>query len=160
MTDQMTGVPQKGAPAPAFSLKAHTGATVSLADLRGKKVILYFYPKDNTPGCTLEATEFQAHLQEFEKAGAVVVGVSPDTTASHCRFADKHGLSLLLLSDEDHAVASKYGVWVEKNRYGKKGWGIQRSTFLIDGEGLVLETWPKVRVEGHAEQVFDALSKA
>jgi len=160
MTHQMAGVPQKGAPAPAFSLKAHTGATVCLSDLRGKKVVLYFYPKDNTLGCTIEAKGFQAHLEQFEKAGAVVVGVSPDTTASHCRFADKYGLSLLLLSDEDHAVASKYGVWVEKNRYGKKSWGIQRATFLIDANGVVLETWPRVKAEGHAEEVLKAVSKS
>jgi peroxiredoxin Q/BCP len=151
--------PEKGKKAPVFSLPDATGKKVALADLKGKCVVLYFYPKDDTPGCTIEAKEFQAALPEFARRGAAVVGVSPDNAASHCKFAGKFGLEFTLLCDEQHAVAEKYGVWVEKSMYGKKYWGVQRATFLIDEQGRIAEAWPKVKPEGHAGEVLEALDR-
>lgn len=147
----------EGKKAPAFTLADGAGKKVELADLKGKPVVVYFYPKDDTPGCTVEANEFQAHLKDFEKAGAVILGISPDSCASHKKFADKFGLAFTLLADEDHKVAEKYGVWVQKSMYGKKYWGVQRATFLIDPAGKVANVWPKVKPKGHAAEVLEAV---
>lgn len=150
-------IPAEGAKAPGIALKASTGGTVKLSDFKGKPVVLYFYPKDDTPGCTVEAKEFQAHLKAFDKAGAVVVGISPDSVESHCRFSDKYGLKFALLADTSHEAAERYGVWVQKSMYGKKYMGVQRATFLIDGDGRIAKVWPKVKPEGHAEEVLAAV---
>lgn len=148
---------KEGEPAPNFNLKDHRGQTVELKNLKGKYVVLYFYPKDDTPGCTLEAKDFQALLPKFEKKNAVVLGVSPDPAESHCAFADKYGLAFHLLSDEDHKVAETYEAWEEKNVYGKKVYGIIRSTFLISPNGTVLKAWRKVNPQGHAEEVLASI---
>ena len=152
-------LPKVGTKAPAISVKDGAGKTVKLSDFKGKPVVLYFYPKDDTPGCTVEAKEFQASMKTFEKAGAVVIGVSPDSQKSHCKFAEKFGLTFTLLCDEDHAVAEKYGLWVEKSMYGKKYMGVQRATFLIDGDGKIAKVWPKVKPEGHAAEVLAAIKE-
>ena len=149
-----------GDKAPAFSLKDAEGNTVKLADLKGKYVVLYFYPKDMTPGCTTEACDFRDEHTALKKAGAVVLGVSPDTAKSHVKFAEKHALPFPLLVDEDHAVAEKYGAWGEKSLYGRKFLGIIRSTFLIGPDGKIVETWPKVKVANHVEEVKAALKAA
>ena len=146
-----------GAPAPDFTLPANGGKTVSLSDLRGKAVVLYLYPKDDTSGCTKEAIDFTAHLPAFEAAGAVVLGLSKDTVAKHEKFIAKHDLGIDLLSDEDGAVIEAYGAWVEKSMYGRKFMGIERSTFLIDADGVLRREWRKVKVAGHAEDVLDAV---
>jgi peroxiredoxin Q/BCP len=146
-----------GSKAPAFAAKASHGDALRLSQFRGSYVVLYFYPKDNTPGCTLEAKEFRDAAPELEAAGAVVVGISPDSVESHCKFAERFNLSFVLVADEDHAIAEKYGVWVEKNMYGKKYMGVQRATFLIDPKGNIAHVWPKVRPEGHAAQVVKVL---
>lgn len=146
-----------GDPAPDFSLPSQTGEDVSLEALRGKTVVLYFYPKDDTPGCTKQAMAFTENLAEFEAEGATVIGVSKDTTAKHAKFIDKHGLKLTLLSDADADVCERYGVWKEKNMYGRKYMGIERSTFLIGADGTLREIWRKVKVPGHAEAVLDAV---
>ena len=149
---------QLHAAAPDFSLTSQQQEEpIRLSALIGQAVVLYFYPKDNTSGCTLEAQQFQALLPEFESLDAIVLGVSPDSVASHCRFAEKHGLGFRLLSDPDHVVADQYGVWTEKSMYGKKFMGIQRATFLIDAEGKVAQIWSKVKADGHARQVLEAL---
>ncbi len=143
-----------GKRAPAFSLKSDEGTAIALKDFKGRSwVVLYFYPKDDTPGCTTEACDFRDSLKGFEKLKAVVLGVSPDSVESHARFRKKHDLNFNLLSDEGHAVCEKYGVWVEKNMYGRKFMGVQRATFLIDPEGKVAHLWPKVKVKGHIEDV-------
>jgi peroxiredoxin Q/BCP len=147
----------EGAKAPAFSLKDHGGKTVKLADFAGKQVVLYFYPKDNTPGCTTEACAFRDEHSKLQKAGAVVLGVSPDSEKSHQKFIDKFSLPFPLLVDEDHAVAEKYGAWGEKSLYGRKFMGIIRSTFLIGGDGKVKKVWPKVKVDGHVDEVLEAV---
>jgi len=149
-----------GVKAPAFTALAHTGEAIRLADLKGKYVVLYFYPKDNTPGCTVEAREFRDAAEDFAAAGAVVLGVSPDPVESHCKFVERFGLNFPLLADENHEVAEKYGVWVEKNMYGRKYMGVQRATFLIDTKGAIVEIWPKVRPQGHADQVLKVLEAA
>ena len=149
--------PAAGDPAPDFDLPSSSGARVALLQLQGKAAVLYFYPKDNTPGCTTEAREFRDTHRDLEKAGAVVIGVSPDSVASHCKFIDKYDLNFQLAVDEDHAVAEAYGVWVEKNLYGRKYMGIQRATFLIGPDGIVVQAWPKVRPAGHASAVLEAL---
>lgn len=148
---------QEGDPAPDFTLPSDDGSAVSLADLKGKRVVLYFYPKDDTSGCTVEACEFRDTLPRIEEAGAVVLGVSPDPVRSHRRFRDKYDLTFPLLADEDHAVAEAYGVWVEKSMYGRTYWGIERTTFLIDESGVVAKVWRKVKPRGHAEAVAGAL---
>ena len=148
---------EAGKKAPAFTLTADDGSQVKLADLQGRPVVLYFYPKDDTPGCTKEACAFRDRKAELEKLGAAVFGVSPDTVESHVKFRDKFELNFRLLADPDHALAEKYGAWREKNMYGKKSMGIQRSTYLIDAEGRVAKVWQRVQVEGHDEEVLAAL---
>lgn len=149
--------PQQGDMAPDFTMSTDGGGEVRLADFRGSILILYFYPKDDTPGCTTEALDFTARIDDFRQTGARIVGVSPDGPARHDRFKAKHGLAFTLASDEDHAVALAYGVWTEKGMYGRKFMGIERSTFLIDGEGRIARVWPKVKVAGHAEDVLGAV---
>lgn len=148
-----------GAKAPDFSLSATDGETVRLRDFCGRKVILYFYPKDLTPGCTKQACAFRDAAALLKKAGAVVLGVSADSAASHARFRDKHELNFTLLSDPDHQALNAYGVWKEKSLYGRRFMGIERTTFLIDEEGRIARIFPKVKVEGHAEAVLAALSE-
>ena len=151
---------QVGDRAPEFAAEAHTGQTVSLADYRGRQVVvLYFYPKDDTPGCTREACAFRDSQSALRKKGVVVLGVSGDSLASHEKFKAKYKLNFPLLSDPDKAVAKKYGAWGEKVLYGKKTVGMIRSTFVIDGEGVVRKVFPRVKVDGHAEQVLEAVSK-
>lgn len=145
------------AKAPAFSLKATDGSTVRLSELKGKPVVLYFYPKDDTPGCTKEACAFRDRSRELQEIGAVVLGISADDVASHKKFSDKFSLNFPLLADIDHKVAEKYGAWREKNMYGKVSMGIQRSTFLIDASGSIAKVWKKVSVDGHDQEVIDAL---
>lgn len=150
---------EQGKTAPAFTLTADDGKKVRLADLRGKPVVLYFYPKDDTPGCTREACAFRDRKKELTKLGAHIFGVSPDDVDSHVKFRDKFDLNFPLLADPDHKVAEKYGAWREKNMYGKKSMGIQRSTFLIDAAGKIAKVWKRVRVDGHDEQVIAALNE-
>jgi len=139
------------------TLPALDGSKLSLRDFRGSKVVLYFYPKDDTPGCTTQACDLRDNHADILARDAVVLGVSPDSVASHERFRDKYDLGFPLLSDEDHRVAQAYGVWKEKSMYGRKYWGVERSTFIIDEEGAILEAWRKVRPKGHAEKVREAL---
>jgi peroxiredoxin Q/BCP len=146
-----------GDQAPDFILPADDGSQVSLGDYRGQKVILYFYPKDNTPGCTTQACDLRDNLTVLNEQGAVVLGVSPDPLSSHEKFRGKFGLNFPLLSDEDHKVAEAYGVWKEKSMYGKTFWGIERSTFILDERGVIQEAWRKVKPKGHAERVVEAL---
>jgi peroxiredoxin Q/BCP len=146
-----------GSPAPSFTLTADDGSKVRLADCRGQPVVLYFYPKDDTPGCTREACAFRDAQDEFRQLGARTFGVSPDPLAMHVKFRDKYKLNFPLLADIDHRVAEKYGAWREKNMYGKKMMGIERSTFLIDIEGRVARVWKRVRVDGHDKEVLAAL---
>lgn len=148
-----------GKAAPAFSAPTDGGGKLSLKDLKGSKVVLYFYPKDDTPGCTKEAIAFTTHLAQFEAAGAVIVGVSKDSAAKHDKFIAKHDLKIRLISDEDSDICEKYGVWVEKNMYGRKYMGIERATFLIDGNGKIAKVWRKVKVPGHAEDVLAAVNE-
>ena len=148
-----------GKKAPQLKLKDDSGNTVRLSDFRGKRVVLYFYPRDLTPGCTVEACAFRDDLAEFEKRNAVVLGVSTDDASSHRRFREKHDLTFPLLSDEDHQVAESYGAWQEKNMYGRKMWGIRRSTFIIDEEGRVAEVFDKVKPDRHTREVLDALDR-
>jgi peroxiredoxin Q/BCP len=143
-----------GDPAPKFELPAAGAGRVSLAGLKGKQVVLYFYPKDDTPGCTTEALNFTERAKAFAAANAVVVGVSRDSPAKHDKFTAKHGLKLLLASDEDGKVCEAYGVWVEKTLYGRIYWGVERATFLIDEKGRVARIWRKVRVPGHVDEVL------
>jgi len=148
---------EEGETAPDFTLPADDGRQVKLSDLRGKPVVLYFYPQDDTPGCTKEACAFRDRTQDLKAKGAVVLGVSPDDVASHGQFRDKYSLNFPLLADAGHQVAERYGAWREKNMYGKVSMGIQRSTFLIDGDGKVRKVWKKVNVDGHDEAVLQAL---
>ena len=150
---------EPGKKAPAVTLYADDGTKVRLADLKGSPVVLYFYPRDDTPGCTREACAFRDQKAKFKKLGAKVFGVSADSIESHAKFRDKYRLSFPLLADVDHKVAEKYGAWREKNMYGKKSMGIQRSTFLIDGAGKVAKLWKRVKVDGHDQQVLDALKE-
>ena len=151
---------QVGKKAPSFSLPSSDGADVSLASLEGKYVVLYFYPRDNTPGCTVEAQDFRDAVPALEKLGAVVLGVSKDSIASHCKFRDKYSLSFPLLTDADGAVMEKYGAWGEKVLYGKKMEGVIRSTVLIGKDGKVVRHWPKVSVKGHAAAVLEEIKAA
>jgi peroxiredoxin Q/BCP len=148
-----------GKKAPAFSLKNQDGKTVKLAELGGRWVVLYFYPKDDTPGCTTEACDFTAGLAAFEGLEAIVLGCSPDSPESHQKFIKKRALTIGLLSDPDHAVLEKYGAWGEKNLYGKKSLGVLRSTVLIDPAGKVAHHWTKVKAAGHAEAVRAKLAE-
>ena len=151
----------EGQIAPAFDMPTEQGR-IRLSDLRGKLAVVYFYPKDDTSGCTTEARDFTALYPAFKSAGVEVIGVSPDSVASHCKFASKHGLSVVLAADEDKSVAQTYGVWVEKSMYGRKYMGVERTTFLIDKTGRIAKIWRKVKVPGHAQAVLDtalALSK-
>ena len=143
-----------GDKAPAFSLPADGGEDVSLSGLKGKTVVLYFYPKDDTSGCTAEAIAFSKDAKAFKQAGAVVVGVSKDSVASHDKFKTKHKLDLTLASDEDIKIAQAYGVWVEKSMYGRRYMGMERATFLIDGKGVIRNIWRKVKVPGHSTDVL------
>jgi peroxiredoxin Q/BCP len=150
---------QEGATAPDFTLKADDGRDVRLSDFRGKPVVLYFYPKDDTPGCTKEACAFRDRRHDMEERGAVVLGVSPDDVASHAKFRDKYSLNFPLLADPGHKVAESYGAWGEKTFMGRTSMGINRSTFVIDREGKVAKAWHKVSVDGHDEQVLAALGR-
>jgi peroxiredoxin Q/BCP len=149
---------EKGSRAPDFSLPSDDGRQIELSELRGKRVVLYFYPKDDTPGCTTQACDLRDAMPKFDDLDAVVLGVSPDSVASHRKFRDKFGLNFPLLADEDHRVAEAYGVWKEKNMYGRKSMGIERSTFLIDEDGKILEAWRKVSPKDHADMVQQALA--
>jgi thioredoxin-dependent peroxiredoxin len=148
---------EEGNPAPDFTLMSDSGEEVSLKSLRGQPVVLYFYPKDDTPGCTVEACGFRDAYAEFEKRGAVVLGVSPDDEASHVKFKEKYSLPFTLLADPEHEAAERYGVWGEKNFGGKKYWGVKRSTFVIDAEGNVAKVMHNVKPDGHPERVLEAL---
>ena len=146
-----------GSEAPDFTLPRDGGETLTLSALRPKAVVLFFYPKDDTSGCTKEAIAFTGLLPEFEAAGAVVVGISKDSVKKHDKFIAKHELGMALVSDEDSDVCEQYGTWVEKSMYGKKYMGIERSTFLIKGDGTLAQVWRKVKVPGHAEAVLEAV---
>ena len=156
----MSGVPQRGARAPGFTLPSNQGGDVSLAGLRGRPVVLYFYPKDDTSGCTTQACEFRDRWADVEAAGAVVLGVSPDPVKSHAKFRKKYGLPFPLLADTDHSVAEAYGVWGDKSMFGRKYQGIHRTTFLIGGDGRIRKVFEKVKPEGHAAEVLAALAEA
>ncbi|MCJ2037204.1 peroxiredoxin [Methylobacterium sp. J-068] len=145
-----------GDQAPDFTLAGAGGESISLAGLKGRKAVLYFYPKDDTSGCTLEAQGFNALAQDFSAADAIVIGVSPDSVKSHDKFRAKYGLTFPLASDEGKAMLEAYGVWAEKSMYGRKYMGVERTTMLIDREGRIARIWPKVKVPGHAEEVLAA----
>jgi thioredoxin-dependent peroxiredoxin len=149
---------EEGQMAPDFNLPADNGAQVKLSAQRGHPVVLYFYPKDDTPGCTREACAFRDRKADLVKMGAKVFGVSPDTVESHGKFRDKFELNFPLLADPEHEVAERYGAWREKNMYGKTTLGIQRSTFLIDAEGRIVKVWKSVKVDGHDQHVLEALA--
>ena len=149
---------EEGKPAPEFSLTSDTGESVSLASLRGKPVVLYFYPKDDTPGCTTQACGIRDAWGEFERTGAVVLGVSPDNEASHAKFKAKYELPFPLLADPDHATAEAYGVWVERRNYGRTYMGVERSTFVIAADGTVKKIMRKVKPDKHADDVLAALA--
>jgi len=153
----MTGGLKVGSRAPAFSLPNEKGQVVKLSELKGKKIVLFFYPKDNTPGCTQEACSFRDGLQAIRKKGAVVLGVSADSVASHQKFSKKFDFNFPLLSDESKAMIQAYGVWKEKSMYGRKYMGIERTTVLIAKNGIISHVFPKVKVEGHYEEVLEAL---
>jgi thioredoxin-dependent peroxiredoxin len=146
-----------GDKAPDFTLPDGATGTLKLSKLKGAPVVVYFYPKDDTPGCTSEAKDFSCLIGDFKAAGARVIGVSPDSLVSHQKFKSKHDLAVDLAADEDHATAIAYGVWVEKSMYGKKYMGVERATFLIDSSGKVVRCWRKVKVPGHAQEVLTAL---
>lgn len=148
---------QPGSTAPDFTISDHNDTPVTLGSLRGQKVVLYFYPRDNTPGCTTEAREFSALLDEFKSRNAVVYGISTDSTESHRKFQSKHSLTVPLLSDPERVVHTAFGAWGTKNLYGRVYEGTLRATFLLDEEGRVMRVWPKVRVANHAQEVLDAL---
>ena len=148
---------EEGKKAPDFKLKNQDGETISLKDLKGKNVVLYFYPKDNTSGCTKEACNFRDEFPKFKNVDAVILGVSPDSVASHKKFAEKYDLPFNLLSDEEKKVLEQYGVWQEKSMYGKKYMGVVRTTVVIDENGKVRKIFPKVKVDGHNKEVLDAL---
>lgn len=147
---------ETGHTAPDFTLPTDTVEDINLASLKGKKFVLYFYPKDDTPGCTKEAIGFSERINEFDKLGITVIGVSKDTVAKHAKFRTKHDLSVILGSDEDGTTCDAYGVWVEKNMYGRKYMGIERATFLVDEAGIVRGIWRKVKVKDHVDAVYDA----
>jgi len=150
-------MPEIGQKAPNFSLPDENGKVVSLDDFKGKKLVLYFYPKDSTPGCTTEARDFTAHKQEFDAAGAVILGASKDSLKRHQNFISKQDLKITLLSDEDGVLCDAYGVWVQKKLYGREYMGIERATFLIDQQGIIRNIWHKVKVKGHVDAVLEAV---
>jgi peroxiredoxin Q/BCP len=150
-------MPDLNQPAPDFTLPVTGGGEITMSALKGAPVVLFFYPRDDTPGCTTENIGFSAQKEAFEAAGAKVFGISRDTMAKHEKFAAKHDLTVPLLSDEEGNVTEAYGVWVEKNMYGKKSMGIERATYLVDAEGKVARIWRKVKVAGHVEEVLDAV---
>lgn len=147
---------QENKKAPAFTLPDKSGKMYSLKDFAGKKVVLYFYPKDMTPGCTKEACDFRDSFSDFEKINVVVIGISPDSPERHKKFIEKYELPSLLLSDESKKVLEKYGVWKEKSMYGRKYMGVERTTVLIDEQGKIVKVFPKVKVKGHVEEVLEA----
>ena len=149
---------EPGKKAPSFTLKDDAGNKVKLSDLKGNPVVLYFYPRDDTPGCTKEACAFRDRYKELQKLGAQLFGVSADSAESHTKFREKYKLPFPLLVDEKRTMIEKYGAWREKNMYGKKSMGIQRSTYLIDADGKVAKVWKRVKVDGHDQQVIDALN--
>lgn len=149
-----------GDTAPDFTATRDGGDSVSLSDFRGTNIVLYFYPRDDTPGCTTEAVDFSALLPEFEAQNTTVIGVSRDTVTKHDRFRDKHDLKVMLVADETGQITEDYGVWVEKKMYGKTSMGIERATFLIDGEGLIKQIWRKVKAKDHAAAVLKALQES
>jgi peroxiredoxin Q/BCP len=151
--------PQPGDPAPDFTLLTDSGTPFHLSSLRGQIVVLYFYPKADTPGCTKEACAFRDHQAKFKRANTVIVGVSPDASPAQARFKEKFDLPFTLLADTEHKAALAYGVWKEKSMYGKKYMGVERTTFVIDPNGKIIKVFPKVKVQGHAEQVLDAIPK-
>lgn len=152
----MTANLKEGDKAPAFELARDGGGSVSLKSLAGKKIVLYFYPKNDTTGCTKEAIDFSGLKKNFARVGAEVIGVSPDSVKSHDKFKAKHELDLTLLSDETKKMLADYGVWAEKSMYGRKYMGVERSTFLIDADGRIAEVWRKVRLKGHVDAVLKA----
>jgi peroxiredoxin Q/BCP len=150
---------QAGDKAPDFTLATQGNGSASLSGLKGKNVVLYFYPKDDTPGCTIEAKDFRDLMGEFEKNNTVIIGLSKDSVKSHDKFKEKFCLPFTLASDENGATCEAYGVWVQKSMYGKKYMGIERATFLIDKQGTIAHIWPKVKVEGHAKEVLETAKK-
>lgn len=152
-------IPEVGQAAPPFDLLASSGEKISLKGLRGRNVLLYFYPKDDTPGCTVEACEFKANHAAIEKTGTLLLGISPDGLGSHEKFIKKFDLPFELLADEGHQVADAYGLWVEKHNFGHTYMGVQRASFLIDAKGVLRKVWPKVHAEGHAAEVLEALKE-
>ncbi|HLD00427.1 MAG TPA: thioredoxin-dependent thiol peroxidase [Candidatus Nanoarchaeia archaeon] len=144
--------------APSFTLSNQEGKTVSLGDFKNKWVVLYFYPKDDTPGCTIEALDFTRWADKFKQNGAVIIGVSPDSLKSHCKFIDQHDLKLTLLSDEEKKVLAAYGVWGKKKFMGREYMGVLRTTFLINRDGKIVKIWENVNVKGHAEEVLSTLT--
>ena len=151
-------MPKEGDKAPSFNMPTNTGEEVSLSKLKGQKVVLYFYPRDDTPGCTKEACGFRDDFSKYKKSGAVVIGVSKDSVESHRKFIDKYDLNFILATDDGN-VCEKYDAWLLKNMYGKKYFGIGRSTFLIDTRGNINKIWPKVKVDGHVEEVLKAVKE-
>jgi thioredoxin-dependent peroxiredoxin len=149
---------QPGQPAPDFTLPTDTGTPLTLSALRGRPVVLYFYPKDDTSGCTKESCEFRDLVPRFERVNAQILGISPDSVKSHAKFRDKYNLNFPLLADEGHPVADKYGVWQEKSMYGRKYWGNARTTFVIDAEGRIAKVFEKVKPAGHAAEVAEAVA--
>jgi peroxiredoxin Q/BCP len=150
--------PADGDTAPEFTLPTNDDGSFTLADQRGKHVVLFFYPKDDTSGCTAEAIDFSAQLEKFEAAGAIVIGISPDSPKKHDKFRAKYELTVALASDEEKLVCTAYGVWIEKSMYGKKYMGVDRSTFLVDPAGTISHSWRKVKVPGHVDEVLAALN--
>ena len=149
-----------GKPAPDFTLPDQNGKNVTLSKLKSSPIVLYFYPKDNTPGCTKEACAFRDAFAEYEKLGAKILGVSPDGVESHAKFVKKHELPFTLLADTERKVSEAYGVWKEKNMYGKKPMGVERTSFVIDSKGIVRQVFPKVKVDGHSDAVLTAIKDA
>lgn len=152
-------MPEVGKKAPSFTLMDSKGVEISLNDFKGKKVVLYFYPKDNTPGCTKEACDFRDSFKDFKKLNTVVIGISPDSIDSHTKFISKYDLPFILLSDDKKEVVRKYEVWKEKRLYGKKYMGVERTTFLIDEEGKIEKIFPKVKVDGHINEIIKSLKE-
>jgi len=149
---------EPGKPAPDFTLTDQNGDKVTLSKLKGSPVVLYFYPRDDTPGCTKEACAFRDAFSDYKRTGATILGVSPDSSESHAKFATKFELPFTLLADTDHSTCEAYGVWKEKNMYGKKSMGVERTTFVIDAKGIVRKIFPRVKVDGHAGAVLEALA--